>query len=78
MPTPLFFPGSVIWANSLSLKLSVTCDSNRIKGILEMEELYNLCEDILNNRRGKLGNKVRVVSKKVNRSKQPKRDGSQD
>ena len=56
----------------------VTCDSNRIKGILEMEELYNLCEDILNKRRGKLGNKVRVVSKKVNRSKQPKRDGSQD
>ena len=33
---------------------------------------------LANNRRGKLGNKVKVVSKKVNRSKQPKRDGSQD
>lgn len=31
-----------------------------------------------NNRKGKLGSKVRVVSKKSNRSKQPKRDGSQD
>ena len=30
------------------------------------------------NRKGALGNKTRVVSKKVNRSKQPKRDGSQD
>jgi hypothetical protein len=30
------------------------------------------------NRKGKLGNKVRVVSKKTNRTKQPKRDGSQD
>ena len=31
-----------------------------------------------NNRKGKLGSKTRVVSKKTNRSKQPKRDGSQD
>ena len=31
------------------------------------------------NRKGKLNNsKVRVVSKKVNRRKQPKRDGSED
>lgn len=30
------------------------------------------------NRKGKLGNKTRVVSKKTNRKKQPKRDGSQD
>lgn len=30
------------------------------------------------NRKGKLGNKVRVVSKTTNRKKQPKRDGSQD
>lgn len=30
------------------------------------------------NRKGKLGDKVRVVSKKTNRSKQPKRDGSHD
>jgi len=31
-----------------------------------------------NNRKGKLGKKVRVVSKKSNRSRQPKRGGSQD
>lgn len=31
-----------------------------------------------NNRKGKLGNKTRVVSKKYNRSKQPKRNGKQD
>ena len=31
-----------------------------------------------NNRKGKLGNKTRVVSKRSNRRKQPKRDGSQD
>lgn len=31
-----------------------------------------------NNRKGKLGSKTRVVSRKSNRSKQPKRDGSQD
>ena len=30
------------------------------------------------NRKGALGNTVRVVTKKVNRSKQPKRDGSDD
>lgn len=30
------------------------------------------------NRRGPLGNKVRVVSKATNRKKQPKRDGSND
>lgn len=31
------------------------------------------------NRKGKLNNKkVRVVSKKINRKKQPKRDGSED
>lgn len=30
------------------------------------------------NRKGKLGNKTRVVSKTTNRRKQPKRDGSQD
>lgn len=30
------------------------------------------------NRKGKLGNKTRVVSRKKNRSRQPKRDGSQD
>ena len=30
------------------------------------------------NRKGKLGKKVKVVSKKANRSKQPKRDGSED
>lgn len=31
-----------------------------------------------NNRKGKLGDKTRVVSRKTNRSKQPKRDGSHD
>jgi hypothetical protein len=31
-----------------------------------------------NNRKGRLGKKVRVVSRKKNRSEQPKRDGSQD
>jgi len=31
-----------------------------------------------NNRKGKLGKKVRVVSKKSNRSRQPKRNGKQD
>lgn len=31
-----------------------------------------------NNRKGKLGKKVRVVKKSTNRRKQPKRDGSQD
>lgn len=30
------------------------------------------------NRKGKLGKKTRVISKKANRSKQPKRSGSQD
>lgn len=30
------------------------------------------------NRKGPLGSKTRVVSRKSNRSKQPKRDGSQD
>lgn len=30
------------------------------------------------NRRGSLGNKVKVVSKTANRKRQPKRDGSQD
>jgi hypothetical protein len=30
------------------------------------------------NRKGPLGKKTRVVSKKENRSRQPKRDGSQD
>ena len=30
------------------------------------------------NRKGGLGSKVKVVSRKVNRSKQPKRDGSDD
>lgn len=30
------------------------------------------------NRKGKLGNKVKVVSKKTNRAKQPKRDGKHD
>jgi hypothetical protein len=30
------------------------------------------------NRKGKLGNKTRVVSRKTNRKKQPKRNGSQD
>lgn len=30
------------------------------------------------NRKGKLGNKVKVISKTSNRKKQPKRDGSQD
>ena len=30
------------------------------------------------NRKGKLGEKVRVVSKTTNRKKQPKRDGSED
>jgi len=30
------------------------------------------------NRKGRLGNRTRVVSRKTNRSKQPKRDGSQD
>lgn len=30
------------------------------------------------NRKGKLGKKVRVISKKANRKKQPKRNGSQD
>ena len=30
------------------------------------------------NRKGSLGSKTRVVSKKTNRRKQPKRDGSQD
>lgn len=30
------------------------------------------------NRKGKLGNKVRVVSRAANRKRQPKRDGSQD
>lgn len=31
-----------------------------------------------NNRKGKLGNKTKVVSRKTNRSKQPKRNGKQD
>ena len=31
-----------------------------------------------NNRKGKLGSKTKVVSKRTNRRKQPKRDGSQD
>lgn len=31
-----------------------------------------------NNRKGKLGNKTRIVSKKTNRKKQPKRNGKQD
>lgn len=31
-----------------------------------------------NNRKGNLGSKTKVISKKSNRSKQPKRDGSQD
>ena len=36
-------------------------------------------DHIAKNRRGKLDNsKVKVVPKKVNRSKQPKRDGSED
>lgn len=30
------------------------------------------------NRKGKLGSKTRVVSRKYNRKRQPKRDGSQD
>lgn len=30
------------------------------------------------NRKGPLGKKTRLVSKKTNRSRQPKRDGSQD
>ena len=30
------------------------------------------------NRKGKLGNRTKVVSKRTNRRKQPKRDGSQD
>lgn len=30
------------------------------------------------NRKGPLGNRTKVVSKKANRSRQPKRDGSQD
>lgn len=30
------------------------------------------------NRRGKLGNKVKVVSRTENRKRQPRRDGSQD
>lgn len=30
------------------------------------------------NRKGKLGERVRVVSRKKNRSRQPKRNGSQD
>ena len=30
------------------------------------------------NRKGKLGDKTRVVSKRTNRKRQPKRDGSQD
>lgn len=30
------------------------------------------------NRKGKLGSKVRVVSRAANRKRQPKRDGSQD
>ena len=35
-------------------------------------------DHVAKNRKGKLGNKVRVVSKTTNRRKQPKRDGSQD
>lgn len=35
-------------------------------------------DHVSSNRKGKLGSKVRVVTKKVNRAKQPKRDGSQD
>lgn len=31
-----------------------------------------------NNRKGKLGSKTKVVSRKTNRSKQPKRNGKQD
>lgn len=31
-----------------------------------------------NNRKGKLGSRTEVVSRKENRSKQPKRDGSND
>ena len=31
-----------------------------------------------NNRKGKLGSKTKVVSKKANRSKQPKRSGKHD
>ena len=39
----------------------VTCDANRVKGTLTMDELYSLCKSII-----------------FNRSKQPKRNGSQD
>lgn len=35
-------------------------------------------DHVAKNRKGKLGSKVRVVSKRTNRKKQPKRDGSQD
>ena len=35
-------------------------------------------DHIGSNRKGALGEKVRVVSRKTNRKKQPKRDGSQD
>lgn len=35
-------------------------------------------DHIGSNRRGTLGNKVRVVSKTTNRKRQPKRNGSQD
>lgn len=31
-----------------------------------------------NNRKGDLGSKTKIISRKSNRSKQPKRDGSQD
>jgi hypothetical protein len=35
-------------------------------------------DHVAKNRKGKLGSKVRVISKKANRKKQPKRDGSED
>ncbi len=56
----------------------VTCDANRIKGSLSMGELFDLCQDILRNRKGKLGSKVRPLSRKANRKDQPKRSGKDD
>lgn len=35
-------------------------------------------DHVAKNRKGSLGSKVRVISKRANRRKQPKRDGSQD
>jgi hypothetical protein len=35
-------------------------------------------DHISSNRKGKLGNKTKIISKTANRRKQPKRDGSQD